>query len=882
MMLVAAYAATGSLYAQSSSTIGTEFWFGFMPNHNQKQPSDRITLVAASPTPTTITVETYRGDSTSMRTEVYQLIPANFGDTIGSMTIELDPIISETRTYETPVYRSVHVSSNAPISLSAYNYKRGSGEGMLVLPVTTYGKEYRSLNYPTYRGEGETYSGQFIIVSPFDDNIVTIKTKAFTENSSGVESHVPESSWQVQLRKGQTYLVRSSTKLGTNITDLTGSHITSTRPVAVISGHQYAKFVNEPFGSTFFEMIPPVESWSRKYHYANFDPERRSTVVIVAADTGQFYFTTESTSEPDSLFPGQRREEEVFYNEGLYAISSSNSRFIAYELHRSKNITTDIKNYPPSMTILTSPDDRDNMFIQNYPPLFDSSSGNTDIAEQTIFYGHRENLLELFPNAKNPDLHYIPRTNLNFGYKTSSGYVNAHTRSFFNRVPISSMLIGTNGSASFGHTGSLRYTKRSTDLKRPYITANSSYCGNYDILVTDDVVTSPLTVESGMLASVRVITQEHDITMLPASRNYRIVRTNDFTFGSQTDNFKLEVINPQLDAFAAVYVEDLAGNDTTYIFTYTAGKTPLFLLKGTGNKIPVGKQVCMTLPIFPKGDSSSAPVLIESVRLKNGLSNPTLQSVWPTLPATFDNGDTLFVTICANAQDTAFFVSDSLLVFADCYERSYPVNVKGATGLLDARDKTFFDKLPNQRYSSTVQLDNIGDVPLWVTGFTIEGSPRFTVASNFIPKEIPKKGFQKVDIFYEPTAYGAKDTATIFWKTDVNAPYDNSVKTFTTLSGSTLPLKGVRDESHKTLSISLLTPNPAKDYLQLRYSSASKIMMTITNELGNEALKFELMPSEGPEASTRINLPQLPNGSYTLRLQNADGEVVSRRFVVVK
>ncbi|HEY6171213.1 MAG TPA: T9SS type A sorting domain-containing protein, partial [Candidatus Kapabacteria bacterium] len=151
-----------------------------------------------------------------------------------------------------------------------------------------------------------------------------------------------------------------------------------------------------------------------------------------------------------------------------------------------------------------------------------------------------------------------------------------------------------------------------------------------------------------------------------------------------------------------------------------------------------------------------------------------------------------------------------------------------------------------------------------------------------LPRNINKNSFYNVEVFYRGTEYDAKDTAVIKWKTDVNEPYSDSIKTYSTLHGCTMSRSGVRGQASTTLSIHSLTPNPAKDYLQLRYFSTSKITMTITNELGNESMKIELMPSEGPETSTRINLPQLTGGSYTLRLQNADGEVASQRFVVVK
>jgi hypothetical protein len=85
-----------------------------------------------------------------------------------------------------------------------------------------------------------------------------------------------------------------------------------------------------------------------------------------------------------------------------------------------------------------------------------------------------------------------------------------------------------------------------------------------------------------------------------------------------------------------------------------------------------------------------------------------------------------------------------------------------------------------------------------------------------------------------------------------------------------------------SLLINSLSPNPAKDYLGLRYQSRSAVMVFITDELGKEVTRFEILPSGDSELSTRINLPMLPSGSYTLRLQNKEGEIASRRFVVTK
>lgn len=852
-----------------------------MPNHSST--SDRITLVASSFTPAYITIETYQGDSLITKKENYWIDPPQFGDSIGTIVIDLVPILSEIRSYETPEYKSIHVTSSSPISLSGYNYRRGSGEGMLALPVTVYGKEYRTLNYPTFRIETEAYSGQYLIISPFDDNVITLRTKGYTQNNSGQESHSPGSTWQVTLQKGQSYLVRSSTNQQTTETDLTGSHITSTKPIAVISGHQYT-MLDAPYGSTFFEMLPPVESWSRKYYYSNQDPERKSTVIFVAADTGDFYYTINTGSTLEQLLPGGRVEEEILNGQQLYAVTSTNSRFIAYELRRSKNIASDKKHYSPTMTLLTSPSDKDSTFVVNYPPLFDSLS--TDVEEETLYQGRFEDIRELFDDPSHPELSDVPLQPGHVLYYTSSGYSDIHAASYYNRVPVAAMMRATNGTASFGHTGSLRYTKRSPDMKPPHVSFTEASCGNYTIHVNDDIVTNPFTEESGKLASVRVITYDHDLTLAAPMKNYRIVRTSEFAVGAHSDSFKLEIVNPNVDANASLYVQDLAGNDTIYTFAYVAGHTQLVTPKTVQNKIPVGRKVCFTVPITIQGDSLSTPVYVESVRLKSGLSNPTIESITPALPFVLSYGSTILVTVCATAEDTSDLFIDSLLVFADCYERSFPISGKGATGLLYATDKNFSNMQPRTTsYTDTLRLLNHGDVALSVKDFSITGSHAFSIDPSFIPppESIQKNSYKAVTIFYTQPEHSKFDTAYVTWVTDIGVPYENSIKVTSMLTGNTIPKQSFQSSGdNSSLTISSLSPNPAGENIELAYYSASNVTVSLFDELGAQVMKFDLLPTTGSESHAHIDLTKLPQGSYVIRLQNYDSEIVSRRFVILR
>ncbi len=843
-----------------------------MPNYDS--PAQRITLTVASLAETSIYVEYYAGDSGKVsRTDYYEIHPIPFVDTIGVITIELDPLLCESRTSELKAFHSVHVYATEPIALSGYTYNKGSADGFLALPLAVLGKEYRTANYIC---NDTTYHGQFLIVAPYDNTQVTITPNGTTRNALSNDSHTAGQSYSVTLRQGQTYLVQSGGAAHSFASDLTGSRIESSQPVAVLSGHQYTK-LDGIAGSTMVEMLPPVEALATNYYYSSNDNNSKTSVVIVAIDTGTFYYTLGlGSSISYQLNPGQHAEE-VFANQAVNIGSQNGSkRFFCYELRRSVGEVSVGKLYRPTMSLVTSPQWQDSIFLLTIPTKFDPLS--YDYSTTTTYMLRDSAARSLFGANPIPVNRYIP-----FGFKQSIWWEEKMGNSGESvryikggKWKLAATVAGTTGDYSYSHPGSLRLSKRSPDHIKPALKNVSGYCGNHTFTVVDSLVVSPASFESGKLGTVRIITESHDVTAFQPLKNYRIITSTPFTPGISEYSIKLEVVNPKIDAYAAVYAQDLAGNDSVFVFSYKANRTQILALKTIGTKLPVGKEICYTVTIKAKNDSlASFPLNITSVSLLNGLTDPHITDISPSLPRSLGKDDSIVVTLCAIANDTLQQFRDSLIVFSDCYAHSYYVSAKGITGLLDAENRSFGEVSANTKVAQNVALKNRGDVPVTVFGVIKTGNSvsAFHIDTEIFafPVIIQPKGYYLAPVVYQQSLQGKNDTAIFTWITDLPHPYENSIKTYSILTGQTKQQNtSVRgDESNDFVNIISISPNPFSNVFNLRYISYHTATLALYDVLGKEVYHTTLASGEHTE---RISMPTiLSSGSYTLRLITPDG-----------
>ncbi len=229
---------------QELSNQGTDFWLAFMNNYDNSGQNLFLDISSDVNTSGNVSIA---GIGFS---EDYS-VTAN---TITRITIPLNAVITSSQTIES---LGIHVVADDPVTVYGTNQVPFTTDSFLGLPVSILGTQYLTMNY-FGPGTSDQLASEFVVVSPYDNNIVTITPSFNTRN--GNLAGVP---FNVTLNQGETYLVRGAS---VNNDDLTGSIVESTQPVSVLSGTGCA---NIPTGFGYcdhlVQQIPPISSWGETF-----------------------------------------------------------------------------------------------------------------------------------------------------------------------------------------------------------------------------------------------------------------------------------------------------------------------------------------------------------------------------------------------------------------------------------------------------------------------------------------------------------------------------------------------------------------------------------------------------------------------------------------
>lgn len=171
--------------------------------------------------------------------------------------------------------KGIHVTATREVTVYGLNHIPRSTDAYLGLPTDALGTEYIVLGYKNVRAASDPSasignSTQFAIVGTVDGTKVTI-TPAVTTGT-----HAARVPYTITLGQGQTYLLRNSDPTPA---DLSGTIITSDKPIAVLGGHAMA---NIPQGSSspgtslygfadqLVEQLPSVDTWGRRFETMPF------------------------------------------------------------------------------------------------------------------------------------------------------------------------------------------------------------------------------------------------------------------------------------------------------------------------------------------------------------------------------------------------------------------------------------------------------------------------------------------------------------------------------------------------------------------------------------------------------------------------------------
>ncbi|CAH1244449.1 PKD1 [Branchiostoma lanceolatum] len=271
---------------------GTEFILGFIENSQRDEQVPKLLITGTRTTPTRVTV-TVRASSFTTSVSV----------TTGQVTVvplppsDVEMIGSQKGNWA--------VSVTADEEIVVYGTSRG--DGFLALPTDVLGKEYfvpcstvmmvsRSVSSGGETGmmmmmamEMAAIPTEFGVVGVQDGTTVNIiPTTSVTFDG---QSYSTGDTITVTLNRME------SLQLQTQVGDLTGSKVTSDKPVAVFSGNKFnLAFDADGNEGQVLEMVPPVDTWGKEFVVvplsdSNGDSKIR---VLAARDNTQVRITGQS------------------------------------------------------------------------------------------------------------------------------------------------------------------------------------------------------------------------------------------------------------------------------------------------------------------------------------------------------------------------------------------------------------------------------------------------------------------------------------------------------------------------------------------------------------------------------------------------------------
>lgn len=254
-----------------NTTLGKDFWIAIPPNEVNPFPTNELEVFIASAYNTEITVFDASGDKTYKRQ-----VKANEIRTLSDKRNETN-WTWEIREPEQVVRKGIRITSKDPICVYVINSKNTTSDGYLAVPVSAWNTSYIHCGYYDFK-EVRAWAGGFVVLASEDNTAVTITLRGTGPDSATTAGgrRIGDAPFTVVLNSGEVYMVKGDATTRGEF-DLTGSSITSDKPIGVISFHERTTMpnllVNGNGRNHLVEMMIPTSCWSKQYSTIEFKRE---------------------------------------------------------------------------------------------------------------------------------------------------------------------------------------------------------------------------------------------------------------------------------------------------------------------------------------------------------------------------------------------------------------------------------------------------------------------------------------------------------------------------------------------------------------------------------------------------------------------------------
>ncbi|MDO9554096.1 PKD domain-containing protein [Rhodonellum sp.] len=260
------------------TTVGKEFWFGFMEN-NAVLPDARdrgVVIVTASETTTGSIV--YAGNSVNFSLNQGQQFVLNMDDT--DMLHRSSGVVEN---------KSIYISSTGNVSVYAFNERYRSADGTVILPLGTLGKDYyvtshfETMNVPVQFNPNINNESTLLVVAVENNTRIEITPSVFTLNGNA-----PNNPFFINLNMGQTYQLKARADLTGTRVRVVGDDAADCKNIAVFGGNKWTS-VGDCGGANdhLFQQAYPTNTWGTDFfHIPLLGRTSGELVKVLASEPG--------------------------------------------------------------------------------------------------------------------------------------------------------------------------------------------------------------------------------------------------------------------------------------------------------------------------------------------------------------------------------------------------------------------------------------------------------------------------------------------------------------------------------------------------------------------------------------------------------------------
>jgi hypothetical protein len=767
--------------------------------------------------------------------------------------------------------KTIEITADQNITVHVINSKNTTSDGYMAIPVEWWGNEYLHCSYyDNYEGGVNTFSGGFLVLGSQDSTNVEVELRGIADDTTAtLRDDTSKKIGDVltfKVDRAEVYQIDSDGMTRGKI-DLSGSKITSDKPVGVISYHQRTviPILQKGTRDHLSSMMQPTPALST--NYASISLARGGTNTNYTATWYDFY-TKQVIDTKSGLI--SKAGEFVDISDALIGDPSISSITGTSVFEADKPILLmqysysgawDGTEYDPFMWNVTGMDQYTNNAIVQAPYNKTFGENYINIIANEISGD------PTLPGIKSIEIDNTKLTDLVPSFTTNNI---PGTTLYWARIPIASGVhrIYSNGEALFG--AYVYGFKTADSYGWPAVMAS------HETSTTDSLAPSISYVQNSIPFLWQVLIEDNRQMDRVGSEKQQL--DSKIAYGPITlikYIVDLEVENPYEYAKAYFYVADIAGNVAFDSLEYH----PFKLNMNNVEEVDFGGVLIeqRKTKTFTFENKSTFDCEISSISLFKG---ELFNIISDNIPSYLNVGESLEIEIEYAPTEISDKDTDSIIVTAANLSFAWEIKGYGIDNKerieLSSNEIDFGTIYVNDEKSQTLSINNTGQEILKINSIELANGSIFELLnSKPFPMTLGAGKSLYFELVYKPTVASDLDIDTVVVKTDTNT-YK------CVLRASAEPDLGVYD-NEKVDDIIKLSPNPISTdaNITITMPEAGNVRVSLYTSTGKLVKELYNSFAGIGDFSFRFNSEGITAGSYSLIIEQADMKYV-KQIVISK